>query len=45
VALTLGLQGIATARADTLTIQGSSTFSTNILTPNQTAIEALRAKR
>jgi phosphate transport system substrate-binding protein len=41
VALTLGLQGIATARADTLTIQGSSTFSTNILTPNQTAIEAL----
>ena len=41
VALTLGLLGIATARADALTIQGSSTFSSNILTPNQAAIEAL----
>ena len=40
-ALTLGPLGIATARADELTIQGSSTFSTNILTPNQAAIEAL----
>jgi phosphate transport system substrate-binding protein len=29
------------ARAETLTIQGSSTFSANILTPNQAAIEAL----
>lgn len=31
----------ATARAETLTIQGSSTFSANILAPNQTIIEAL----
>lgn len=29
------------ARAETLTIQGSSTFSTNILTPNKAMIEAL----
>lgn len=29
------------ARAETLTIQGSSTFSANILTPNQTLIEKL----
>lgn len=32
---------LAGARADTLTIQGSSTFSTNILRPNQVMIEAL----
>lgn len=31
----------AGAGAETLTVQGSSTFSTNILTPNQAAIEAL----
>ena len=37
-ALTLGA---GAARADTLTIQGSSTFSTNILIPNKTAIEAM----
>jgi ABC-type phosphate transport system substrate-binding protein len=42
--LAFGLFGIAAAPAagaDTLTIQGSSTFSANILTPNQPMIEAL----
>jgi phosphate transport system substrate-binding protein len=33
--------GHAAVQAATLTIQGSSTFSTNILTPNQAAIEAV----
>jgi ABC-type phosphate transport system substrate-binding protein len=33
--------GAPAAGADALTIQGSSTFSTNILTPNQAAIEAI----
>ena len=35
-----GMTGGPTA-ADVLTIQGSSTFSTNILTPNEAAIEAV----
>jgi phosphate transport system substrate-binding protein len=42
--LMLGLFGFAAepaAGADALTIQGSSTFTTNILTPNQQVIEAL----
>jgi ABC-type phosphate transport system substrate-binding protein len=33
--------GAPAAGADALTIQGSSTFSANILTPNQAAIEAI----
>jgi ABC-type phosphate transport system substrate-binding protein len=37
----LGSAGGSIARAETLTIQGSSTFSANILTPNQPMIEAL----
>jgi phosphate transport system substrate-binding protein len=42
VLLTLGLlAGEPAALAETLTIQGSSTFSASILTPNQAAIEAL----
>jgi phosphate transport system substrate-binding protein len=43
-ALAFGLLAVAggsAARADTLTIQGSSTFSANILIPNQAVIEAL----
>lgn len=36
----LGASG-STAHAESLTLQGSSTFSANILTPNQSAIEAL----
>src|SRR6476646_1749542 len=42
--LVLGLFGVAAGpavAADALTIQGSSTFSANILTPNQRMIEAL----
>ena len=35
------LPGAPAARAEPLTIQGSSTVSTNILTPNQAVIEAL----
>jgi ABC-type phosphate transport system substrate-binding protein len=35
------LCGGATARAEPLTIQGSSTFSANLLAPNQAIIEAL----
>jgi ABC-type phosphate transport system substrate-binding protein len=37
----LGNTGGSIAQAETLTIQGSSTFSANILTPNQPMIEAL----
>jgi phosphate transport system substrate-binding protein len=37
----LGLAGGAAMPAEPLTIQGSSTFSTNILLPQQAAIEAL----
>ena len=37
----LGLPGGSGAWAETLTIQGSSTFSANILTPNESMIEAL----
>src|SRR4029079_6481894 len=37
----LAVAGGSAARADTLTIQGSSTFSANILIPNQAVIEAL----
>jgi phosphate transport system substrate-binding protein len=37
----LGMLGNPAAAADVLTIQGSSTFSTNILTPNEAAIEAI----
>jgi len=36
-----GIAGGPAAAADVLTIQGSSTFSTNILTPNEAAIEAI----
>jgi phosphate transport system substrate-binding protein len=39
--LTLGIAGGSAARADTLTIQGSSTFSASILTPNKATIEAM----
>src|SRR5258708_367640 len=35
------MAGAPVARAETLTIQGSSTASTTLLTPNQTMIEAL----
>ena len=35
------MAGGPAAAADTLTIQGSSTFSTNILTPNEATIEAI----
>jgi phosphate transport system substrate-binding protein len=38
---TLGIAGGSAARADALTIQGSSTFSASILTPNKAAIEAI----
>jgi phosphate transport system substrate-binding protein len=37
----VGVAGQPVAAADVLTIQGSSTFSTNILTPNEAAIEAI----
>jgi ABC-type phosphate transport system substrate-binding protein len=37
----LATVGGSVARADTLTLQGSSTFSANILAPNQAMIEAL----
>ena len=37
----LGMAGGPAAGAEPLTIQGSSTFSTNILTPNEAAIEAI----
>ena len=35
------MAGAPVARAETLTIQGSSTASTTLLTPNQAVIEAL----
>ena len=41
IVLAVGLFGVAWPRAEPLTIQGSSTFSANILTPNKAAIEAL----
>jgi ABC-type phosphate transport system substrate-binding protein len=37
----LGIAAGPATAADVLTIQGSSTFSTNILTPNEAAIEAI----
>ena len=41
VALTIAFVGATALRAETLTIQGSSTASTALLTPNLAAIEAL----